>query len=45
LAEFYEKAPGFMGGDAGHARRLRDELKVLEPAGASPSAGTPPASP
>ena len=46
LAEFYEKAPRFMGGDAGHARRLRDELKVLEPAGALPSAGiTPPASP
>jgi len=46
LAEFYEKAPRFMGGDAGHARRLRDELKVLEPAGASPSAGiSPPASP
>lgn len=35
LAEFYEKAPGFMGGDAGHARRLRDELKGLEPAGAA----------
>jgi len=29
LAEFYEKAPGFMGGDASAARRLRAELQAL----------------
>lgn len=32
LAEFYEKAPGFMGGNAEVARRLRAELKALEAA-------------
>lgn len=32
LAEFYEKAPGFMGGDASAARRLRSELRALNPA-------------
>ena len=32
LAEFYEKAPGFMGGDAAAARRLRAELQALDSA-------------
>lgn len=32
LAEFYEKAPGFMGGNAEAARRLRAELKALRAA-------------
>ena len=36
LAEFYEKAPRFMGGDAGRALRLRAELKALESTGAAP---------
>lgn len=38
LAEFHEKAPGFVGGDSARARELRSELKAL----AQNATGTPP---
>ncbi len=40
LAEFHEKAPGFVGGDEDRARELRAALKALTPPAAAAAADT-----